>query len=57
MEKLIFNNLIPGFASIIVLLGFGIGSILFGISVIGEYIHRINLKTTRRPNFRISQIL
>lgn len=57
LEKLIFNNLIPGFASMVVLLGFGIGSILFGISVIGEYIHRINLKTTRRPNFRISQIL
>jgi len=57
LEKLIFNNLVPGFASMIVLLGFGIGSILFGISVVGQYIHRINLKTTRRPNFRISQIL
>jgi undecaprenyl-phosphate 4-deoxy-4-formamido-L-arabinose transferase len=57
LQKLIFNNLVPGFASMIVLLGFGIGSILFGISVLGEYIHRINLKTTRRPNFRISEIL
>lgn len=57
LEKLLFNNLIPGFASMIVLLGFGIGSILLGISVLGEYIHRINLKTTRRPNFRISQII
>lgn len=57
LQKLFFNNLIPGFASITVLIGFGIGSILFGISVIGEYIHRINLKTTRRPNYRISQIL
>lgn len=57
LQKLIFNNLIPGFASIIVLIGFSIGSILFGMSVIGEYIHRINLKTTRRPNFRISEIL
>jgi polyisoprenyl-phosphate glycosyltransferase len=57
MQKLIFNNLIPGFASIIVILGFGIGSILLSISVLGEYIHRINLKTTRRPNFRISEIL
>lgn len=56
-QKLIFNNLIPGFASMAVLIGFGIGSILFGISVIGEYIHRINLKTTRRPNYRISEIL
>jgi polyisoprenyl-phosphate glycosyltransferase len=57
LQKLIFNNLIPGFASLTVLIGFGIGSILFGISVIGEYIHRINLKTTQRPNFRVSQIL
>jgi polyisoprenyl-phosphate glycosyltransferase len=57
LQKLIFNNLIPGFASIIVLIGLGIGSILFGIAVIGEYIQRINLKTTRRPNFRISEIL
>lgn len=57
LEKLLFNNLIPGFASMIVLLGFGIGSILLGISVLGEYIHRINLKTTRRPNFSISEIL
>jgi glycosyltransferase involved in cell wall biosynthesis len=57
LQKLIFNNLIPGFASIIVLIGLGIGSILFGIAVIGEYIHGINLKTTRRPNFRISEIL
>lgn len=57
LEKLIFNNLVPGFASMIVLLGFGIGSILFGISVVGQYIHRINLKTTHRPNSKISQIL
>jgi polyisoprenyl-phosphate glycosyltransferase len=57
LQKLIFNNLIPGFASIIILMGLGIGSILFGIAIIGEYIHRINLKTTRRPNFRISEIL
>lgn len=57
LQKLLFNNLIPGFASMIVLMGFGVGSILFGISVIGEYIHRINLKTTKRPNYRISSIL
>ena len=57
IEKLFFNNLIPGFASMIVMLGFGIGSILFGISVIGEYIHRINLKTTKRPNYKTHTIL
>jgi undecaprenyl-phosphate 4-deoxy-4-formamido-L-arabinose transferase len=57
MEKLIFNNLVPGFASIVVLLGFGIGSILFGISVIGEYIRSINQKTTKRPNYKVHTIL
>ena len=57
IQKLFFNSLIPGYTSIMVLLGFGIGAILFGISVLGEYIHRINLKTTKRPNYTISQIL
>ena len=57
IQKIFFNNLIPGFASIIVLLGIGIGSILFGVAVLGEYIHRINLKTTKRPNYNIKHIL
>lgn len=56
-QKLFFNSLIPGYTSIMVLLGLGIGSILLGISVLGEYIHRINLKTTKRPNYAIKQIL
>jgi glycosyltransferase involved in cell wall biosynthesis len=56
-QKVYLNNLIPGFASIIILLGVGIGSILFGVAVLGEYIHRINLKTTKRPNYNIKQIL
>lgn len=56
-KKLLFNDLIPGYTSIMVITGFGIGSILFGISVIGEYVHRINLKTTKRPNFIIKKIL
>lgn len=57
IQKLFFKSLIPGYTSIMVLLGFGIGAILFGISVLGEYIHRINLKTTRRPNYSVKQIL
>ncbi len=57
LQKLLFNSLVPGFASMMVLLGFGIGSILFGISVIGQYIHRINHKTTRRPNYRVAEVL
>jgi polyisoprenyl-phosphate glycosyltransferase len=57
LEKLIFNNLIPGFASMVVLISFGIGSILFGIAVIGGYIYRINLKTTKKPNYIVKEIL
>lgn len=57
IQKLFFKSLIPGYASMMVLLGLGIGSILFGISVLGEYIHRINLKTTQKPNYNISKIL
>lgn len=57
IQKLFFKSLIPGYTSIMVLLGFGIGAILFGISVLGEYIHRINLKTTKRPNYSVKQIL
>jgi glycosyltransferase involved in cell wall biosynthesis len=57
VQKLFLKNMIPGYASMMVLLGLGIGSILFGISVLGEYIHRINLKTTKRPNYSISKKL
>jgi undecaprenyl-phosphate 4-deoxy-4-formamido-L-arabinose transferase len=57
IKKIFSDNLVPGFASIIVLTGYGFSAILFGLSVIGEYIHRINLKTTRRPNYNINEIL
>jgi len=35
----------------IILLGIGIGLILLGLSILGEYLYRVNLKTTKRPNF------
>jgi polyisoprenyl-phosphate glycosyltransferase len=57
IDKLFFSKLVPGFASIIVLLGFGIGSVLFALGILGQYIHRINLKTTKRPNYIINKIL
>jgi polyisoprenyl-phosphate glycosyltransferase len=57
IEKLIFNNLLSGFASGVIIVGFGIGSILFGISVIGEYIRSINQKTTGKPNYKVHTIL
>ncbi|MBD2715715.1 glycosyltransferase family 2 protein [Microvirga sp. STR05] len=50
-RKLVYNDLLPGFASLIIAIGFGVGLLLLGMGILGEYIHRINLKTTRRPNF------
>jgi len=42
---------IPGYASLIIAVGLGVGFILLGLGIIGEYIYRINLKTTKRPNY------
>lgn len=57
IRKILFNDLVAGYTSIMVILGFGIGLILFGIGVVGEYIYRISLKTTKRPNFVEKEIL
>ncbi len=57
IRKLVFNDLIPGYTSIMLILGFGIGLILFALGIIGEYIHRINQKTTKRPDFFEKEIL
>jgi undecaprenyl-phosphate 4-deoxy-4-formamido-L-arabinose transferase len=43
--------LLPGFTSLIIAIGFGVGLLLLGMGILGEYIHQINLKTTRRPDF------
>lgn len=51
VRKLIYNDFLLGFPSLIISIGFGVGLILLGMGTLGEYIHRINLKTTRRPNF------
>jgi len=51
VRKLLFNDFLLGFPSLIISIGFGVGLLLLGMGILGEYIHRINLKTTRRPNF------
>ncbi|MBC8084822.1 MAG: glycosyltransferase family 2 protein [Hymenobacter sp.] len=51
LRKLLHDDLLPGFASLIIAIGFGVGLLLLGMGILGEYIHRINLKTTRRPDF------
>jgi undecaprenyl-phosphate 4-deoxy-4-formamido-L-arabinose transferase len=57
LRKFLYNDLISGYTSNMVILGFGIGLILFSIGTVGEYIHRINLKSTKRPNYFESEIL
>lgn len=55
LKKLIYNDVLPGFTSLVILLGFGIGALLFSISILGQYLYRINLKTTKRPNYNIEK--
>jgi undecaprenyl-phosphate 4-deoxy-4-formamido-L-arabinose transferase len=50
-QRIVGQISIPGYASLIIAIGLGVGLILLGLGVIGEYIYRINLKTTRRPNY------
>lgn len=57
LRKLFYNDLLPGFTSLIIAIGFGVGLLLLGMGILGEYIHRINLKTTRRPDFIEAEVL
>jgi glycosyltransferase involved in cell wall biosynthesis len=54
--KLLHIDFIKGFPTLIIVTSFGISLILLGLSIIGEYLFRINLKTTRRPNYLVEQI-
>ncbi len=57
IRKIFFDDLISGYASTMVIIGFGIGLIVFSLGIIGEYIYRINLKTTKRPSFNEKEVL
>lgn len=50
-------NYQAGFPTFIAFLGFGFGLVLFGLGVVGEYIARINYKTTNRPNYSVKEII
>ncbi|MFN5675485.1 MAG: glycosyltransferase, partial [Bacteroidota bacterium] len=56
LNSIMNDNYLAGFPTIISFLGFGFSLTLFGLSVLGEYIQRINLKTTNRPNYLIKTI-
>ncbi len=57
IRKLVFDDFAMGYPSLVIIIGFGIGLIMLSLGIIGEYIYRINLKTTQRPNYIIDKIL
>ena len=56
-RKLILNDFALGFPTLILAIGFGVGFIMLSLGIIGEYIYRINLKTTKKPNYYIDKVL
>lgn len=44
-----------GFPTLVALLGFGFGIVLLGLTVLVQYIARINEKTTNRPSFVVKE--
>jgi glycosyltransferase involved in cell wall biosynthesis len=52
-KKIMLKVIVPGYSSTIILISLGFGLILFALGIIGEYIHRINQKTTKRPNYKV----
>lgn len=57
IRKLVFDDLAMGYPSLVIIVGFGVGMIMLSLGIIGEYIYRINLKTTQRPNYNIDKII
>lgn len=55
-RKLMYDDFAAGFPSLILVLIFGFSLVLLSIGIVGEYIYRINLKTTKRPNYNIDII-
>lgn len=45
-----------GFPTLVALLGFGFGIVLLGLTVLVQYIARINEKTTNRPSFVVKEV-
>jgi glycosyltransferase involved in cell wall biosynthesis len=49
------NNYAVGFPTLISIICFGIGTILLCLAILGEFIARINMKTTNKPNYNIEK--
>jgi glycosyltransferase involved in cell wall biosynthesis len=46
-----------GYPSLISIIGFGFSLTLYGMGILGEYIQRVNAKTTKRPNYLVSEVV
>jgi undecaprenyl-phosphate 4-deoxy-4-formamido-L-arabinose transferase len=57
LRKFLLDDFAIGFPTLILSIGYGVGLILLSLGIIGEYIYRINLKTTRRPNYYVDKIV
>lgn len=55
VRKFIYDDFLSGYPTFIICLGLGISTILLGLGILGEYIYRISLKTTNRPNYIIKK--
>lgn len=51
------NDQLIGFPTLVALLGFGFGIVLLGLTVLVQYIARINEKTTNRPSFVVKEVV
>lgn len=57
LQRLVFNNILPGWTSLIVIVLFLFGINFIFIGIIGEYLGRIFLETKKRPKFIVDKIL
>lgn len=56
-RKILLNDIALGFPTLILSIGIGVGLIILSLSILGEYIYRINLKTTKRPNYKVKELI
>ena len=56
-RKIIYDDLISGFATIAIFLGVGFGLVFLGVGLLGEYIQNINLKNTQKPGYIVKKRL
>lgn len=46
---------VAGYASISIIIGLGVGAIMAGLGIMGEYLFRVNQKTTMRPTYIVKE--